>query len=210
RALREDEPALFGARLQDLEDELLLTHAGRARHVEAFGDLGQRADAHVLERRKLELFRRGRRGCGWGSGPGGRRRRGRRRCFGRVRLHPELLSRSISVHSWSSPSPVTAETGSTEVSKTDSSSHNARIRSPRPSLSILVVTTAALLAAACTHCQAARSLASPGCRASTSSSAAGARSNTTRTIASNSAWLDRRASAGLKAPGACLGARAYP
>ena len=53
-ALREDQAALLGARLQDLEDQLLLAHAGRARHVELLGDLGERADAHVLERRQID------------------------------------------------------------------------------------------------------------------------------------------------------------
>ena len=55
-AFREDQAALLGARLQDLEDQLLLAHAGRARHVELLGDLGQRADAHVLERRELDAL----------------------------------------------------------------------------------------------------------------------------------------------------------
>ena len=67
-----------------------------------------------------------------------------------------FVSVSISFHSSSSPSPVTAETGSTESSKTDSSSLSARIRSPRASLSILVATTARLGAdRRCSHCQAA-------------------------------------------------------
>jgi hypothetical protein len=52
-AFGEDQPALLGARLQDLEDELLLAHAGRARHIEPLRDLRQGADAHVLERREL-------------------------------------------------------------------------------------------------------------------------------------------------------------
>ena len=54
-----------------------------------------------------------------------------------------FASLSISFHSSSSPSPVTAETGSTESSNTDSSSLSARIRWPRASLSILVATTRA-------------------------------------------------------------------
>ena len=56
-AFRED-AARFSrrARLQDLEDQLLLAHAGRARHVEPLGDLGERADAHVLERGQIDAF----------------------------------------------------------------------------------------------------------------------------------------------------------
>ena len=53
---RENEAALLGARLEDLEDELLLAHAGGARDVELLRDLRQRADAHVLERRELDLL----------------------------------------------------------------------------------------------------------------------------------------------------------
>src|SRR5439155_1033354 len=95
-ALREDQPTLLGARLQDLEDQLLLAHAGRARHVEALGDFGQRADAHVLERRELDFFY-------FLRGDGARVWR-RRTFFGGLLL----FSRSISVHSCSNPSPVTA------------------------------------------------------------------------------------------------------
>ena len=93
-------------------------------HVELLGDLRERADAHVLERREIDalyLFRRRRRP------PFGlcRRRLGGCRRLGllllwllRLRLFASL---SISFHSSSSPSPVTAETGSTESSNTDSS-----------------------------------------------------------------------------------------
>ena len=129
-ALGEDQPALFRARLQDLEDELLLAHAGRAGDVEPLRDLGQGADAHVLQRRQLQFFRR--RGGGsavaFGGCGGGCRRRGGCRVR-RLRLHPDVCSPvwSISFHSSSSPSPVTAETGSTEVSNTDSNARRARI-----------------------------------------------------------------------------------
>jgi hypothetical protein len=121
---------------------------------------------------------------------------------------PDVLSRSISFHSSSSPSPVTAETGSTEVSNTDSNARRARLRSPRPNLSIFVATTAASPAASRIHCHAARSVSSPGCRASTSRSPAGCRANTARTIASNSFWLARRAASGLPALRDPFGARA--
>src|SRR5204863_4951374 len=135
-AFGENQPALLGAGLEDLEDQLLLAHAGRARHVELLRDLGQRADAHVLERREIDAlyFFRGR--CaiaalgGW---------LGRLSLLGgSLRLFATL---SISFHSSSSPSPVTAETGSTECSNTDSSSLVATIRSPSPSFLILVTHT---------------------------------------------------------------------
>lgn len=100
----------------------------------------------------------------------------------RLRLFTRL---SIRFHSSSIPSPVTAETGSTGASNTDSSCLIARIRSPRASLSILVATTAASAAALETHSQAARSFSSPGCLASTSNNAAGDRANTARAISSN-------------------------
>jgi hypothetical protein len=60
----------------------------------------------------------------------------------RVLLLRLFASLSISFHSSSNPSPVTAETGSTDVSNTDSNSLIARIRSPRASLSIFVATMA--------------------------------------------------------------------
>ena len=113
-AFREDEAALLGAGLQDLEDELLFPHAGGARHIQLFGNLGECPDAHVLERRQLDAFkffrRRGaialrgllilrlRRGCGW-------------------RLFACL---SISFHGSSSPSSVTAQRDSTELLLADS------------------------------------------------------------------------------------------
>src|SRR5439155_2030368 len=132
--------------------------AGRARHVELLGDLGQRADAHVLERRELDFFY-------FLRGDGARVWR-RRAFFGGLLL----FSRSISVHSCSNPSPVTAETGSTECSKTDSSSLSARIRSPRASLSIFVATIAAPSTTPVSQAHAWTSLLRPGCRESISSS----------------------------------------
>ena len=48
-AFREDEPALLGLRLEDLEDQLLLAHAGGAGDVQVLGDLGELLDAHVLQ-----------------------------------------------------------------------------------------------------------------------------------------------------------------
>ena len=48
-AFREDEPALLGLRLEDLEDQLLLAHAGGARHHQVLGDLGELLDAHLLQ-----------------------------------------------------------------------------------------------------------------------------------------------------------------
>jgi hypothetical protein len=48
-AFREDEPALLGLRLEDLEDQFLLAHAGRAGDIQVFGHLGQVLDAHLLE-----------------------------------------------------------------------------------------------------------------------------------------------------------------
>jgi hypothetical protein len=48
-ALGEDESALLRLRREHLEDQLLLAHAGRARHVHAFSDAGQFGDRHLLE-----------------------------------------------------------------------------------------------------------------------------------------------------------------
>src|SRR5262249_60795156 len=53
--LGEEIAALLGAAAEDLEDELLLAHAGRARDVELLGDLGQLLGAHFLERRQVDL-----------------------------------------------------------------------------------------------------------------------------------------------------------
>ena len=48
-AFGEDEAALLGLRLEDLEDQLLLAHAGRAGDVQVLGDLRELLDAHVLQ-----------------------------------------------------------------------------------------------------------------------------------------------------------------
>ena len=48
-AFREDEAALLGLRLEDLEDQLLLAHAGRAGDVQVLGDLRELLDALVLQ-----------------------------------------------------------------------------------------------------------------------------------------------------------------
>ena len=48
-AFREDEAALLGLRLQDLEDQLLLAHAGRAGDVQVLGDLRELLDALVFQ-----------------------------------------------------------------------------------------------------------------------------------------------------------------
>jgi hypothetical protein len=42
-------PALLGLRLQDLEDQLLLAHAGRAADGQVLRDLRELLDAHVLQ-----------------------------------------------------------------------------------------------------------------------------------------------------------------
>src|SRR5439155_20225795 len=160
---REYVPSLFGARHHVLDDQLLLRHAGRARQVERLGDLGERAHPHILNRGELDhcYFLRGGaffRGCDGGTVAASLRyRRGL------------FTSESIRFHSSSSPSPVTAETGSTEFSNTDSSFLIALIRSPRASLSILVATRpAAPSTAPCIHCHAVLSLSRRGRRASTS------------------------------------------
>src|SRR4029077_5236150 len=164
-AFRENQPAFFGPRLEDFEDQLLLARAVPSRHVELVGDVRERADAHVLERREIDAlyFFWGRRSVPFGG-------------MLRLRLRGLMLLRwlarlSISFHSSSNPSPVTAETGSTESSNTDSSSLSARIRWPRASLSIFVPTSAARSVARCSHCHAARSLSRPGCLTSTKRSA---------------------------------------
>src|SRR5581483_6463214 len=111
--LREDQAALLRARLEDLEDQLLLAHAGRAGDVESLGDLGQRADAHVLERGELEFFRCRRCGGLAVAVPVRLRRRlaaGGLSGGGRYGLLLLVASRSISFHRSSNPSPVCAET----------------------------------------------------------------------------------------------------
>ena len=63
-ALGEDEAGLGGAGAQDLEDELLFAHAGGARNLVLARDLGERRDAHFLERRQVQRYL-------FGSGGGG-------------------------------------------------------------------------------------------------------------------------------------------
>src|SRR3954468_22949091 len=55
-ALGEDQAALLGPRFEDLEDQLLLPHAGRSRHVELLRNLRERSDAHILERGKIDAL----------------------------------------------------------------------------------------------------------------------------------------------------------
>src|ERR1044072_390901 len=55
--LGEDEPALLGLRLEDLEDQLLLAQRGGALDAEVLGDLGELADAHLLERKQELIFK---------------------------------------------------------------------------------------------------------------------------------------------------------
>src|SRR5215467_10924322 len=52
-AFTEDEAALFGLRLQDLEDQLLLPHSGSSLDVKVFGNLRQRGDVHLLQLRDV-------------------------------------------------------------------------------------------------------------------------------------------------------------
>src|SRR5262245_30155440 len=120
-SLREDVAALLGTHAEDLEDQLLLAHAGGAGDFELLGDLGQRGDAHLLHRRERDRLsggswsrRLGRLGdrllllllfFRWGGGGGAYAAV----CFGRL---------AIIFHSSSSPSPVRAETSATGISNT--------------------------------------------------------------------------------------------
>ncbi len=61
-AFREDEAALLGLRLENLEDQILLAHAGGADDAPLLGDLRQLLDAQILEVGDLQRLRRG--GCG--------------------------------------------------------------------------------------------------------------------------------------------------
>src|SRR5262249_50284828 len=135
---------------------------------ELFRDLGERADAHVLERGQIDALYLLRWGCAIAALGGRLGRLSLLRGCG-LRLFARL---SISFHRSSSPSPVTAETRSTECQNTVSRSLVARIRWPRASLSILVATRAACSATVVSHRHASTSLSSPGWRASTSSNAA--------------------------------------
>ena len=73
-ALGEDEPFLLRLGAQDLEDQLLLLHGGRARDLQRLGHRGQLADAHLLELGQVEPVALGH-GGGGGNGSGLRRRR---------------------------------------------------------------------------------------------------------------------------------------
>ncbi len=53
-AFGEDEAALFGLGLEDLEDQLLLAQSGGAGDAEILGDLVELLDAHVLELHQVE------------------------------------------------------------------------------------------------------------------------------------------------------------
>ncbi len=53
-AFGEDQAALFGLRLQDLEDQLLLAQAGGAGDAHVLGDLVELLDAHVLQLDQVE------------------------------------------------------------------------------------------------------------------------------------------------------------
>src|SRR5688572_31247968 len=47
-AFTENEAALFGLRLQDLENQFLLPHSGSSLNIEVLGNLRQRGDVHFL------------------------------------------------------------------------------------------------------------------------------------------------------------------
>ena len=56
-AFGEDQAVLFGLRAQDLEDQLLLAHAGGAGHVQLLGDLRQVGDVLVFQFCKANAHR---------------------------------------------------------------------------------------------------------------------------------------------------------
>src|SRR6185437_17147854 len=60
----EDEAALFRLRLRDLEDEFLLTQAGRAGDTHILRDLIELLNAHVLQLDEIERGGSGFRGLG--------------------------------------------------------------------------------------------------------------------------------------------------
>ena len=53
-AFREDEAALFGLRLEDLEDQLLLAQPGGAGDAQILGNLVELLDTHILELDQIE------------------------------------------------------------------------------------------------------------------------------------------------------------
>src|SRR4030095_12736881 len=73
---REDVAALLGAHAEDLEDQLLLAHAGCTGDLELFGDLRQGGDAHLLHSRERDRWGGGAPlplwGCRGGPRGGGR------------------------------------------------------------------------------------------------------------------------------------------
>src|SRR5204862_4137148 len=99
--------------------QLLLAHAGRARDVESLRDLRQRAAAHVLERRDLQLLgrRRAARPLRLSLLPCAAIRLGGRRLLlggcrrgGTFRFYAAFGSRAIRCHSSFNPSPLPAAT----------------------------------------------------------------------------------------------------
>ena len=54
-AFGEDQAALLGLRLQDLEDQLLLAHPGVARDVQVLGYLRQGGDVHLLQVANVQM-----------------------------------------------------------------------------------------------------------------------------------------------------------
>ena len=57
-AFGEHEAAQLGLRLEDLENQILLAHAGRAGDVQILGDLGELLNAHVLQVVDVERLER--------------------------------------------------------------------------------------------------------------------------------------------------------
>ena len=53
-AFREDQAALFGLRLQDLEDQFLFAQTGGSADAQILGDLVELLDAHILELDQIE------------------------------------------------------------------------------------------------------------------------------------------------------------
>ena len=164
-ALREDEAALLGARLQDLEDQLLLAHAGRAGHVELLRDLGELGDAHVLERRELDdrssVFSRG-------AVAGAARAVASGACgllrVAACRCSPVL---SISLHSSSSPSPRRRRNRQRgDVQTRDSSV--SQMPDPLAARELVDLGRDDMPSRADRQTSACRTSGEPGCRASTS------------------------------------------
>ena len=201
-------PALLGSRLQDLEDQLLLAHAGRARHVELLGDLGQRADAHVLERRRSMR-----------SSFSGRRPAAPLPLARRAAAAAAGCCRGLAVVRQSvDQCPQFVQSFARDRRDRQHGMFQTRIRMlasrgaarPRDSLSILVATTAQR---AGRRLQPAprlpMSLSRPGCRASTSSRPAGRRSTPAEVRRARAPRTPRRRVAVLRPPRVAV-ARADP